>query len=154
MKAPGEVKGPDVRPPGEVKVPDVRPPGEVKVPGEDVASKLGGEAERAKSGLSVPKPEGQGLVSDAKDLVADPGAKAAQEAASAGAAGMQAGIIAGTGAAEVVPAIGVVQSAKDAAAEVGQAKGIKDEIAAKADGAKKAADEAVKKDEDSADIEE
>ena len=64
------------------------------------------------------------------------------------------GTVAGAGAAEVVPAVGVVQSVKDAAAGVGEAKGIKDEIAGKAEGAKKAADEAVKKDEDSADIEE
>jgi hypothetical protein len=144
---------------------------------------LGGELNRAEGGAAIPRPpRPEGLVEEAKGIagesaqqsapsasgleagivggtgVAEAGLTAAATAGSAKDVAAQPGAVAGEAgvAAGESVAPGLVTAARGAAADVGQAKGIKDEIGEKAkaiEDAKKAADDAAKE-EDSADIEE
>jgi hypothetical protein len=123
------------------------------------------QAEGGGSAGKIRLPEEEGIVGSAKDAAAA-GETESQESMSA-ASDIQAGFVAGAAAADV--AVSVASAAESAKQEAGpaaalgavpgadQAKGIKDEIAQKGDalqGAKKAAEDAARKDEDSADIEE
>jgi hypothetical protein len=129
-----------------------------------------GMPEDAEKGAAIrgPRvPEGEGLVEDANSAAGSGGA--ASEESTSAVSDVQAGFIAGAAAADVAVSVASIASSANetagAAAGGGenpipgaeQAKGIKDQIAEKGDalkGARKAADDAAGKDEDSADIEE